>query len=116
MDAPVSIIIMNSNVFSRIASGALLCLAATASSQLVREANTTLTLPADLPAATGYETQNALGALTFSSPIDVAAPPGVTNRLFVVERSIGIQIVNLDTLTKSTFMNLSTYLTAQGRQ
>src|SRR4030095_10732668 len=92
----------------------LLALVTAGNAQLVREANTTLTLPADLPAATGYVTQTALGAQTFSAPIDVATPPGVTNRLFVVERGAGLQLVNLDTLAKSTFMNLSAYLTTQG--
>jgi len=77
--------------------------------QLVRVANTTLTLPDNLPTATGYTTQNALGSLSFSSPIDVASPPGVTNRLFVLERGAGIQIVNLDAMTKSTFMPLAAY-------
>lgn len=93
---------------------ALACLLPTlASAQLVRQANTTLMLPADLPAATGYTTENALGTLTFSNPIDMASPPGVTNRLFVIERNTGIQIVNLDTLTQSPFLALATYLTAQ---
>ncbi|MEO7318916.1 MAG: PQQ-dependent sugar dehydrogenase [Chthoniobacteraceae bacterium] len=96
-----------------LASVACLCLG-TAHAQLVRQASTTLTLPADLPIATGYTTQNALGTLTFSAPIDVASAPGVANRLFVVERNTGLQIVNLDTLTKSTFLDLATYLTSQG--
>ena len=99
--------------FSSLLAGALL-LPALAAAQLVRVANSTITLPADLPAATGYVTENALGALTFSSPIKVAALPGVTNRLFVVQRNAGIQLVNLDTMTQSTFLNLSAYLTAQG--
>src|SRR5204863_1663696 len=77
------------------------------------QANSTLALPADLPVATGFTTENALGSLTFNAPIDLASPPGVTNRLFVIERSTGIQMVNLDTMTKSSFMNLATYLTGQ---
>ena len=92
-----------------------LSLGIAAHGQLVRQANTTLTLPAELPASTSFLTENALGALTFTGPIDVASPPGVTNRLFVVERGIGIQMVNLDTMAKSTFMDLATHLTAQGR-
>lgn len=83
--------------------------------QLLRQANTTLNLPAELPVATGYTTQNALGSLTFSNPIDLASPPGVRNRLFVIERNTGIQIVNLDTMTKSTFLPLASYLQSQGR-
>ena len=93
---------------------AALLLAHAAHAQLVRQPNSTLVLPATLPNATGYTTENALGALTFASPIDVAVPPGVTDRLYVVERGGTIQRVNLTTLTKSTFLNLSAYLTAQG--
>jgi glucose/arabinose dehydrogenase len=85
-----------------------------ANAQLEKVANTTLNLPDNLPSATGYVTQNALGNLTFSSPIDVASPPGVTNRLFVIERNLGIQIVNLDTMTKATFLPLEQYLRDAG--
>lgn len=84
-----------------------------AHAQLVREAATSVNLPAELPSATGFTTQNALGTLTFTNPIDVASPPGVTNRLFVLERGTGIQIVNLDTLTKSTFMPLAAYTASE---
>jgi glucose/arabinose dehydrogenase len=77
--------------------------------QLVREAAATLNLPATLPVTTGFATENALGTLTFLSPIDVASPPGVTNRLFVLERGVGIQIVNLETMTKSSFMPLAAH-------
>lgn len=93
----------------------VLAVAATSRAQLIRQANSTLTLPPSLPAATAFTTQNALGALTFFAPIDVAAPPGVSNTLFVVERGSGIQIVNLDNLTKSPFLALSTYLNARAR-
>ncbi len=86
----------------------LCALTLAAQAQLVRQSASSLTLPADLPSATGYNTQNALGALTFNAPIDVASVPGITNRLFVIERGTGIQVVDLDNLTKSTFMPLST--------
>lgn len=81
--------------------------------QLVRQAANTLNLPAALPVTTGFTTENALGTLTFASPIDVASPPGVTNRLFVLERGLGIQIVNLDTMTKSQFMPLTAYTNSE---
>ena len=81
--------------------------------QPVRQAASSLTLPADLPSATGYNTENALGTLTFANPIDVASPPGVTNRLFVLERGTGIQIVNLDTMTKAQFMPLAAYTASE---
>lgn len=83
------------------------CILATAHGQLLRQEASILNLPAELPVATGFTTENALGTLTLSFPIDAASPPGVSNRLFVLERSAGIQIVNLDTMTKSTFTPLA---------
>src|SRR4030095_4752320 len=72
----------------------------TAEGQLTRQANTTLTLPADLPSATGYTTENALGTLTFSQPMCTAYPPGETNRLFVAERGGKIRgVPNLSSTT-----------------
>ena len=70
----------------RLTAAVLLSAATIVHAQLVRQANTTLTLPADLPAATGYTTQNALGSLSFSAPMCTAFPAGETNRLFVAER------------------------------
>ncbi len=76
--------------------------------------NNTLNLPANLPSASGYTIENALGALTFSAPIAIAVPPGETNRLFVVERGGTIQVVkNLNTTpTKQTFLDLNAVLAA----
>jgi glucose/arabinose dehydrogenase len=93
----------------------LLTFIATSPAQLVREANTTLNLPNELPVATGFTTENALGNLRFSNPIDVASPPGVKAHLFVIERRTGIQRVDLDTMTTSPFITLNTYLSAEGR-
>lgn len=94
--------------------------AAAVQAQLVRQANTTLTLPAELPAATGYTTVNALGTLTFSDPMSTTFPAGETNRLYVVERGTDGssdrpgRIVVVDNLsgtpTKSTFLDLEAYL------
>lgn len=94
-----------------------------ASAQLVREAATSLNLPADLPSATGYTTVNALGSLTFQNPMATAFPPGETNRLYVLERGTDTaspvsdlpgriqRIDNLSTTpTVSTFMDLEAYL------
>ncbi|MFL6514578.1 MAG: PQQ-dependent sugar dehydrogenase [Chthoniobacterales bacterium] len=82
----------------------------------VHAGNTTLNLPADLPAASGYTTENALGALTFAAPIAIVSPPGETNRLFVVERGGTIQVVNnlTTTPTKQKFLDLPAYLSATG--
>jgi glucose/arabinose dehydrogenase/mono/diheme cytochrome c family protein len=81
---------------------------------LAHQGNTTLNLPADLPAATGYTTENALGTLGFNAPITVAVPPGETNRLFVIERGGSIQVVNnlSTTPAKQTFFDLNAFLSA----
>ena len=83
---------------------------------LVREANTTLNLPANLPTATGFETINALGSLTFSAPMCTAFPAGETNRLYVLQRGGTIRVVNNlgTTPASAVFMNLTTYLSNQG--
>ncbi|OAI56770.1 hypothetical protein AYO49_03655 [Verrucomicrobiaceae bacterium SCGC AG-212-N21] len=88
----------------------------TARADLVRVPNTTLNLPAQLPAATGYSTANALGTLTFSAPICTAYPSGETNRLYVVQRGGLIRVVNNlgTTPAAASFMDLATYLSAQG--
>ncbi len=71
---------------------------ASSPAQLVRQANTTLTLPPTLPTATGYTTVNALGSLTFNTPMATVFPEGETNRLFVVERNGTVRVViNLST-------------------
>jgi uncharacterized repeat protein (TIGR03806 family) len=79
--------------------------------QLTRQANTTLTLPANLPSPTGYSTSNAFGTLTFSSPICIVTPPGETNRVFIVEKGGTIQIVENITTTPTKrsqpFMNIA---------
>lgn len=105
--------------------------ASLAHGQLVRQANTTLNLPAELP-TTGYTTENALGNLTFNDPMCTAFPPGESNRVFVLERgtdgvrpppnntpydNIGqiVQVSDLATTpVKSTFMDLETYLESSG--
>jgi uncharacterized repeat protein (TIGR03806 family) len=81
------------------------------SAQLARVANTTLALPATLPAeAAGYTTENAFGSLTFSLPIAIRNAPGQSSHVFVVQRNSGIERVNLAQNTRSTFLNLASYL------
>lgn len=109
-----------------------LCLAASlllpllSPAQLVRQANTTLNLPAELPVASSYITTNAITGQTFIHPICTAFPTGETNRLYVLERGtdgtnqdtstydyVGrIQVVNnlAGTPAQSTFMDLESYL------
>ncbi|MGV3661723.1 MAG: PQQ-dependent sugar dehydrogenase [Prosthecobacter sp.] len=93
--------------------------------QLVRQANTTLNLPAELPVTTSYNTANAITGQTFIDPICTAFPPGETNRLYVLERgtdgvrnnvaydNIGrvVLVTALSTTPAQTvFMDLETYL------
>ena len=89
-------------------------LTAAAHAQLVRQAATTLTLPADLPTTTGYITANALGSLTFSAPMATAFPPAETNRLFVAERGGTMQAVSALSTTpvKTGYLNLTSLLLA----
>ncbi len=91
-----------------------LSLGLAAHAQLVRQSATSLNLPADLPAATGYTTQNALGTLTFSAPMCTASAPGETNRLFVAERGGIVQAVSAlaTTPAKSAYLNLTSLLLA----
>jgi len=87
----------------------LLLLASFAEAQLVRQANTTLNLPAGPQATSTYNSENALGSLTFTAPVDVASLPGVTDKLFVIEKAGTVQLVNLavNPPTKQTFMTLT---------
>ena len=95
------------------------CLAAVlsvpASAQLVRQANTTLTLPAN-PPTTGYALVDAFAGITFSAPIAVASPPGETNRLFVVERAGRIKVItNLAAPSApATFLDISSKVATDG--
>ncbi len=75
--------------------------------QLVRTTNGTLALPAALPTGS-YTASNAFPGLTFSFPVALVAPPGETNRLFVVEQGGAIRVItNLAAPTSSLFLNLT---------
>jgi glucose/arabinose dehydrogenase len=77
---------------------------------LVRVPAPTVRMPADPPLA-GYSFTNALPGLTFDQPVAIAAPPGETNRLFIVERTGRIMVVsNLAAPTKSVFLDLTANL------
>lgn len=76
---------------------------APALAQLVRQPNTTLNLPEQLSGG-------AFGSLTFAFPVAVRTPAGVTDRTFVVERNTGIQLVDLLSNQKVTFMPLAQWV------
>jgi len=85
-----------------------------ADAQLVRVPNTTLNLPASLPSATGYTTENALGSLQFAEPMSVVSIRHETNRLFVAERDGILRAVNLAPATPvaSEYLDLRDLLAA----
>jgi len=87
-----------------------------ADAQLVRQTNTTLTLPAELPSATGYAEQDALPPFTFRHPVCIVSPPGEKNRIFIVEKEGRIQVVsNLDSEPKKqVFLDVRAMLAANG--
>ena len=59
------------------------------------------------PPREGYALTNAFGSLVFDDPVSITAPPGETNRLFVVERTGQIIVLtNLIEPTKTVFLNL----------
>src|SRR5687768_763600 len=71
-----------------------------------REPVTTLRLPATAPTF-GYTTELAFGALSFADPVAVMAPPGETNRLFIVEQNGIVSVItNLANPTRTVFLNI----------
>jgi glucose/arabinose dehydrogenase len=87
-----------------------------ARAQLVRVNNTTLRLPSTPPPLAGYTTVNALGSLTFSSPVCTTTIPGDNTRLFVVERGGTVQMVTGlgGTPVKTPFLNLASVAGVSG--
>src|SRR5947208_16329707 len=77
---------MNSTLSVSLGLALWLLMPGAGSAQLVRQQNTTLAFPAELPVTTAYDTENALGTLTFANPICIASAPGETKRVFIVER------------------------------
>ena len=71
-----------------------------------REPNSTLALPST-PPQFGYTLNNAFPGLTFNGPVCMTAPPGETNRLFILERSGNIVVItNLASPNRTVFMSL----------
>src|SRR5689334_5917488 len=72
-----------------------------------RVGNTTLRLPSS-PPVFGYTLTNAFGTLSFTDPVSVQAPPGETNRVFVVEQNGIISVItNLTAPTRTVFLDLT---------
>ncbi len=78
-----------------------------------RAASVALRLPLEPASAL----ESALGTLRFTSPVVITAPPGETNRLFVVEQPGRIVVItNLAAPTRTVFLDLTTSTVAGGEQ
>src|SRR5262245_16555924 len=79
-----------------------------ARTQLVRQDNTTLEFPPTIRTSPGQmELGDLLPGIQFDRPVCIATPPGET-RLFVVERTGRIWVINnLTNSTKQLFMDIS---------
>ena len=69
------------------------------------------TLPPELPSATGYGTEDALG-LKFDQPLCIVTPPGETQRLFVCEKTGKVVVVTdlSSTPKRDVFLDLPAML------
>ena len=91
---------------------AALALALVGASQLSaapldRKANTSLKMPPK-PPAYGFQFVNAFSGVSFTSPMAIVAPPGETNRLFIVERAGKIAVItNLAAPNRTVFLDIS---------
>jgi hypothetical protein len=75
-------------------------------------ANTSLTNLPPQPPQFGYTVNNAFGTLPFVDPVAITAPPGETNRLFVVEQAGRIAVItNLAAPNRSVFLDISAKIT-----
>ena len=85
-------------------------------SSSLRIPNATLNVP-NAPPPTTYQTAPAFGALTFDTPINLAAVPGDSQRLFVVERPGVIRLIPSVTApvpTSQVFLNIATLCSGRG--
>src|SRR6187399_2949181 len=72
-----------------------------------RVANTTLNLPLS-PPQFGYSLADAFPGVRFTQPLCIVAPPGETNRLFVLEKGGNITVItNLASPTRTIFLRLT---------
>lgn len=81
-----------------------------------RDPSASLTVPVE-PGGFGYAFENAFPSLSFESPVAIVAPPGETNRLFIVEQRGRIRVIpNLASPTAETFLDLRTATVFGGEQ
>src|ERR1051325_9878094 len=80
---------------------------------LARVPNTTLTNLPPSPPTYGYTYSNLFPGLVFTNPACLVAPPGETNRLFIVEKKGRIVVItNLASPTRTIFMDISSSVTS----
>lgn len=76
-------------------------------SPLTRVPNTTLRVPST-PPSLGYRLTNAFGNLAVADPVAIKAPPGETNRLFIVEQDGRISVItNLMAPNRTVFLDIT---------
>src|SRR3954470_688775 len=82
--------------------------------QLTRVPNTTLHFPSDPPvASTNFVLNELFPGLQFNKPVAVVAPPGETNRLFIVERVGRILLIgDLSNPNPKLFLDITSRVTA----
>jgi glucose/arabinose dehydrogenase len=74
--------------------------------------NNTFNLPESIPAG-AFKLENAVPDIGFSQPVNMAFPPGETDRLFVVEKTGRIQVINdfsSEAPTSSVFLDIRSRL------
>lgn len=73
--------------------------------------------PLGMPAEPASALESALGSLRFTSPVVITAPPGETNRLFVVEQPGRIVVItNLAAPTRTLFLDITRSTVSGGEQ
>ena len=66
-----------------------------------------LNLPRSISTDDWKMSENAFGNVRFNGPISISHAPDETDNIYVLERSIGVTRFNVETRTKSSFLNLS---------
>jgi uncharacterized repeat protein (TIGR03806 family) len=80
----------------------------TIASPLTRVPNTTLSALPSAPPVFGFTYTNAFPGLVFINPVGIAAPPGETNRLFIIEKRGRIVVItNLAAPTRAIFLDMT---------
>jgi glucose/arabinose dehydrogenase len=74
---------------------------------LTRVRNTSLVMPTN-PPTFGFTSSNIFPSLNFTNPLCLTAPPGETNRLFIVEKRGRIVVItNLAAPARTVFMDIT---------